>query len=106
MLLVQNTGGQAPIVWAKGIRGLNAMWCLLHNPQVAGTDCSSRLRGRREVWLATTGGLGVASTSDPSHLRGCQKRKKEGIGTKHHKLLLSLLWEHTHLAAATAKHSG
>ena len=90
-LLVQATGGQAPIVWAKGIRGLSATWCLLHDPQVAGTGCGCCLRGQREAWLATTGGLGVGSTSDPSYLRGCQKRKKEGIATKHHTLLLSLL---------------
>ena len=57
MLLVQATGGQAPIVWAKGMRGLSVMWCLLHYPQVAGADCSSHHRGQREAWLATNGGL-------------------------------------------------
>ena len=56
-LLVQATSGQAPLVWAKGIRGLSVMWCLLHNLQVAGTDCGGHLRGQREAWLATTGGL-------------------------------------------------
>ena len=56
-LLVQDTGGQAPLVWAKGIRGLSAMWCLLHDLQVAVTDHSDCLRGQREVWLTTTGGL-------------------------------------------------
>ena len=50
-------GYQAPLVWAKGIRGLSAMWCLLHKLQVAGTDCCGHLRGRREAWLDTTGGL-------------------------------------------------
>ena len=32
--------------------------------------------------------------------------KKEGIATKHHMLLLSLLWEHTHPEAVTSKCSG
>ena len=100
---MQATSGQAPIMWAKGIRGLSATWCLLHNPQVAMADCGGCLRGQRETWITTTGGLCVASTSDPSHLRHCQKRKKEGIATKHHMLLLLLPWEHTHPAAATAK---
>ena len=27
VLLVQATSGQAPTVWAKGIRGISAMWC-------------------------------------------------------------------------------
>ena len=105
-LLVQATHGQAPLLWAKGIRGLSAIWCLLHDLQVAGTDHSSRFRGQREAWLATTGGLLVGTTSDPSHLRGCQKRKKEDIATKHHTLLFSHPWEHTHPVASTAKCSG
>ena len=57
VLLVQATSVQAPIVWAKGIRGLRVMWCLLHDPHVAGTDCRGHLRGQRGAWLATTGGL-------------------------------------------------
>ena len=93
-------------MWAKVIRGLSAMWCLLHNPQMAGTDCNGHLRGQREAWLSTTGGLQVGATSDPSNLRGCQKRKKEVTATKHYVLLLSLLWEHTHPVASTAKCSG
>ena len=44
-----STGGQAPIVWAKGIRGLSATWCLLHNLQVSGTDCGCCLRCQREA---------------------------------------------------------
>ena len=55
-LLMQATFGQTPIVWAKGIRGLSVMCCLLHHLQVLGTDCGSHLRSQREVWLATTGG--------------------------------------------------
>ena len=88
-LLVQATGGQAPLVWAKGIRGLSATWCLLHELQGTGTDCGSHLRGQREAQFATSGGLGVGSTCDPNHLRGWQKRK-EGTATKHHMLMLSL----------------
>ena len=53
MFLVQATSDQAPLVWAKSIRGL--MQC---------------------------------------------------VPTKHHTLLLSLPWERTHPAAATAKCSG
>ena len=56
MICVQATGGQAPLVWAD-IRGLSAMWCLLHNLQVVGAECTGRLRGQKEVQLATTGGL-------------------------------------------------
>ena len=44
-------------MWAKGIRGLSAMWRLLHDLQVAGTDCSGPLGGQREALLATNGGL-------------------------------------------------
>ena len=54
---MQATSGQATIVWAKGIRGLSATWCLSHNPQVAGTECGGYLKGQREAWLATTRGL-------------------------------------------------
>ena len=35
-----------------------------------------------------------------------KKRKKEGTATKHHRLLLSCSWEHTHSVATTAKSSG
>ena len=38
----------------KLLCGLSAMWCLLHNPQVAGTDCGGCLRSKRKAWLATT----------------------------------------------------
>ena len=37
-LLVQAMGQWAPFVWAKGRGGLCAMWCLLCDLQVAGTD--------------------------------------------------------------------
>jgi len=48
VLLVQAISGQAPILWAKGIRGLSATWCLLHDPHVAGRDCGGHLRGQRD----------------------------------------------------------
>jgi len=51
------TGGWAPPAWAKGNGGLSAMWCLLCDLQVAGTNRGSRLGGQREAWPATTGGL-------------------------------------------------
>ena len=51
-LLVQATGGQAPLVWAKGSRGLSVT---LHDLQVAGTDSGGCLQGQSEVWPATTG---------------------------------------------------
>ena len=54
---MQATSSQAPLTWAKGIRGLSVMWCLLHDLQVAGTDQGGHLRGQREAWLATTRGL-------------------------------------------------
>ena len=54
---MQATSSQAPLIWAKGIRGLSVMWCLLHDLQVAGTHHGSRLRGQRDSWLATTVGL-------------------------------------------------
>ena len=57
VLLVQATGAKETLVWAKGIRGIITMWCLLHDLQMAGTDSSGCLRGQRKTWLATTGGL-------------------------------------------------
>ena len=57
VLLVQATGGWAPLVWAEGMRRLKVTWCLLYNLQVARTDHGSHLRGQREACLATTGGL-------------------------------------------------
>ena len=53
---MQDTGGQAPLMWAKGIKGLSAMWCLLHNIQVAG-QTAAVIRGQRDIWLTTIGGL-------------------------------------------------
>ena len=48
----------------------------------------------------------MGSSCNCSHFRSWQKGKKEGTATKHHTLLLSLSWEHTYPAAATAKCSG
>ena len=56
-LLVQATGGRAPLVWAKGSMEPSVMWCHLLDLQTAGMDHSGHLRGQREVWPATTGGL-------------------------------------------------
>ena len=57
VLLVQAAGGWVPFVWAGKNRGLSAIWCLLCDLQVAGTDCSSPLRDQREAWPVTIGGL-------------------------------------------------
>ena len=62
---MQATGGQAPIVRAKGIRGLSATLRLLHDLQVAGTDYGSCLRGQREAWPATTGACVWAPPATP-----------------------------------------
>ena len=50
-------GSRAPLLWAKGSGGLSATWCLLCDLQAAGMDHSGHLRGQREAWPATTGGL-------------------------------------------------
>ena len=102
-ILVQATSGWEPLVWANGSGGLNAMWCLLHDLQVAGTDHGGHLRGQREVWPATTGGLRMGSTGGPSHFMG--QRKRGHCNQAPHVIILTP-WEHTHPAAATAKRSG
>ena len=56
-LLVWAMGGLAPLVWAKGSRELIAMWCLLHDLQVAVTNHNSHVRNQRKEWPATTRGL-------------------------------------------------
>ena len=55
--LVQAMGGWAPLVWAKGSRGLSTTWCLLHDLQVSGTNHRSHLRNHREAWPANSRGL-------------------------------------------------
>ena len=57
VLLVWAMGGRAPLEWAKGIGGLSAMWCLLHDLQTVGTNDSSHLRNQRGAWPTTTRGL-------------------------------------------------
>ena len=54
---MQARGGWAPRVWTKGSWGLSAMWCLLHDLQLAGTNRGGYLGGQREAWPAATGGL-------------------------------------------------
>ena len=56
-LRVQATRVQASLVWSKVIRGLSMMWCLLHNLQVAGTDCSGCLRDWGRHGLLPLGAL-------------------------------------------------
>ena len=75
--LVQATGGEKPLAQAMGDWGLlcrlgvarhllgglraagwlSVTWCLLCELQVIETDCGGPLRGQREAWPATTGGL-------------------------------------------------
>ena len=85
------------------------MWCRLHDLHTGGREGSRQLSWRPEGDTCHHWGLLVSSTCSPSHLRGQQKqtnKKKECTATKCHPLLLSLLWEHTQPAAATAKRSG
>ena len=49
VLLMQATGGQALLVWAKGMRGMITTWCLLHELQVAETDWWSSQRPEEGV---------------------------------------------------------
>ena len=101
--LVQAMCGSKPLARAKGdwalplcrlridgnfLCGLRAMWCLLHDLQVAGTDCGGHVRVQRETWPATIGGLSGLHLW-PQSPQGLAK-KKEGNATKHHTLLLSL----------------
>ena len=58
---------------------------------------------QRWEWLATAKGPRTDTTCRPIHLKGTTE---EGMLTKHHPLVLSHPWEHTHPAAATAKCSG
>ena len=72
------TGGQASLAWAKGSRGLSAMWCLLHDLQVAGMDRGGFLRGWREAWPATTVACESASPAAPvTSGVDCKKKKKK-----------------------------
>ena len=99
VLLVRGIGGWAPLVWVNGSSRLSATWFLLHNPQAAGTDCSGPLGGHREAWPDTIGSLWPAPPA-------ATVISEEDIVIEHYLLLLSLPWEHTHPAAATAKCSG
>ena len=107
-LLVWAAGGWAPLVWAKGSGRLRVMWCLLPYLQVAGMDLGGSLEARGRRGLLPLGAFEQLHLW-PQSLQGSsnqkqKKKKKEGTATKHH-MLLSLPWEHTYPAAATAKHS-
>ena len=56
-LLVWTMGIWAPLVWAKGSRGLSAhgATCVIY--RCSGTDQISHLRNQREAWPATTRAL-------------------------------------------------
>ena len=47
--------------------------------------------------------LGICEQPPPAAPDTSEVGKKDVTATKHHPLLLSFPWEHTHLAAATAK---
>ena len=94
MLLVLATVCQAPIVQAKGIRRLSMTWYLLHNPQVAGTDCSCHLRGQREVWLSTTAGLWLAPPATPVNSGAATKEKRGYCKQAAYAVDLTLLGTH------------
>ena len=72
--LIQDSGGQASLVCAKGSGRLSATQHLLCDLQEAGTNHSSHLRQQRWVWPSTTRGLGTDTTCGPSHFRGRQRR--------------------------------
>ena len=76
MLLVQATGGLAPLVWAKGSRRLSATWGLLCDLQVAGMDIDSLLRGQREkCGLPPLGACEWAPPAAPV-ISGISKKKR------------------------------
>ena len=99
---MQATGGQAPLVWAKGIRGLSRTWYLLQDLQVAGTEHGGCQEARGRSGFPPLGACEWAPPATPGHLRSWQKRK-EVPANKHHTLLLSLPCKYTHPASATAK---
>ena len=96
--------GQAPLVWAKGSVELNRMWHLLCDLQEAGTDHhSNHLETREGHGFPPLGAHEEAPLAAPVTSEGTTV---ENIVTEHHLLLLSLLWEFTRPATATAKCSG
>ena len=54
------------------------------------------------MWPTAIGDIFIKITCSPIHLKGTTK---EDIVTKHHLLVFSHPWEHTHTAVAIAKHS-
>ena len=100
-LLVQASGGRAPLVWAKGSGGLGMTWYLLHNLQASETPTVAvvwEARGRHD--LPPLGAYERAPPGAPvtSGLAKKKKKKRRNFNQapKHHTLLLSILWEHTH----------
>ena len=79
------------------------MQSLLHDLQAAGTNHSSHLRNQRGCSLPP---LGICEQAPPIAPITSEVSKGEGTATMHHPLLLSLPWEHTCPASATAKCSG
>ena len=104
VLLVQATGGQASLVWAKGIRGLSAMCasCTIYRWQGQTAVVVSEARGRHG--LPPLGACEWAPPATPitsgAGKEKKKKKKKKGPATKYHMLLLSLRWKHTCPAAS------
>ena len=98
--LVWAMGGQAPLVWDKGSGGLSMTGHLLSDLQVAGTKHSNHLKHQRGHGLPPLGVCEQAPFVAPVTSEVC---REESAATKHQPLLLSLPWEHTCSAAATAK---
>ena len=74
--LMQATSGWAPLVWAEGNGWLRMTWCLLHDLQVAGTDCGSHLGGQREAWPDNLGPM-IGLHLRPQSPQGLAKKKKK-----------------------------
>ena len=90
-----------PLVWAKGSRG----WATVPLAWFTGG------RGQATAGISDTRGghgqppLGVYEQAPPLTPVTSESSKEEGTATKHHPLWLSVAWECTHPAAATAKDS-
>ena len=83
----------APPAWAKGTG------CLLHSLQVG--------VGGKPLQLSLTPlPLGIPEQKSLAAPTTSEGTTEKDIATEHNLLLLSLVWEHTHSAAATAKCSG
>ena len=76
VLLLHAMGGWGYLMQAKGSRGLNVTWCLLHDIEVVGMDQGSHLVGQREVCPDTTGACEWASPAAPVTSRVGKKKKR------------------------------